>query len=162
VTADLPGSKDVLAAEIWHRLFGFFVGTGKQRTDILSELALTPNDARALGTLDLEEGRTMRSLAKEWGCDASNATWIVDRLERRRLAERRSLSSDRRVKLVVLTAEGEAMRLDLMNRMSKPPESLLDMDRSDLEALASAISKLPAELQQVQDPHGTDKRNFSG
>ena len=138
-----PTDKDALAAEIWHRLFSFFVGTSKQRGNVLAELNLTPNDARALSTLALEEGRTMRSLAKEWGCDASNATWIVDRLEKRGLAERRSLPSDRRVKLVVLTAAGEAMRNDLVARMNQPPDQLLELQESDLRALAEAVTKLP-------------------
>ena len=48
----------------------------------------------------------MRSLADAWGSDASNATWVVDRLERLGLAERRALVTDRRVKLAVLTARG--------------------------------------------------------
>jgi DNA-binding MarR family transcriptional regulator len=138
-----PTDKDALAAEIWARLFGFFVGTSKQRGDVLAELGLTPNDARALSTLALEEGRTMRSLAKEWGCDASNATWIVDRLEKRNLAERRSLPSDRRVKLVVLTEDGEKMRAHLLSRMSQPPDALRELKQDDLEALAEAVSKLP-------------------
>jgi len=143
VGADGSSNKEELVAEIWRRLFGFFVGTGKQRTEALADLGLTPNDARALGTLDVEEGRTMRSLAKEWGCDASNATWIVDRLEKRGLAERRPLPSDRRVKLVVLTHEGESLRTDLFARMNQPPEELRTLDQRDLQALASAISRLP-------------------
>ena len=48
---------------------------------------------------------SMRVLADEWTCDASNATFIVDRLEERGLAERRSVPEDRRLKLVVLTDE---------------------------------------------------------
>jgi DNA-binding MarR family transcriptional regulator len=30
----------------------------------------------------------MRVLAQEWGCDPSNATWLVDRLEALGLARR--------------------------------------------------------------------------
>jgi DNA-binding MarR family transcriptional regulator len=40
----------------------------------------------------------MSQLADEWLCDASNATWIVDRLEERGLAERETTPTDRRVK----------------------------------------------------------------
>ncbi len=46
-----------------------------------------------------------RSLVDEWKCDASNATWIVDRLENFDLAERRNVPRDRRVELVILTAD---------------------------------------------------------
>src|SRR4029453_18040920 len=48
--------------------------------------------------------------AEEWACDASNATWMVDRLEERGLAERRSSPTDRRGKLVGLLARGPKPR----------------------------------------------------
>src|ERR1700716_3641376 len=98
--------KSVLATEAWKRLFRFFMKTRSQRDRLLARLGLTPNDVRALTELDVSAGRTMRSLAEEWGCDASNATWIVDRLEKRGLVERRSKAGDRRVKLVVLSVAG--------------------------------------------------------
>ena len=60
-----------LAAEAWKRVFTFFMQTRSQRDSVLARLALTPNDVRALTELDVTTGRTMRSLAEEWGCDAS-------------------------------------------------------------------------------------------
>jgi len=62
----------------------------------------------------------MRSLAEKWECDASNATWIVDRLERFGLAERRTVASDRRAKPVVLTAKGERVRAELLREFHTP------------------------------------------
>src|ERR1700730_18263222 len=90
--------KATLAADAWKRMFDFFMRTGVQRGRGLAKMGLTPNDARALSALDVPEGRTMRSLADEWGCDASNATWIVDRLEKRGFAERQAIAGDRRGK----------------------------------------------------------------
>src|SRR5205085_11176732 len=92
-------------------------------------------DSRPPRTLDVREGRTMRSLAEEWGCDASNATWIVDRLEKRGLAERRAMEGDRRVKLVVLTAAGLKARERLLEAIYEPPADLLAMSASALQAL---------------------------
>jgi DNA-binding MarR family transcriptional regulator len=139
-----PASKAALAAETWRRLFAFFVGTSGHRTRVLEHFQLTPNDARAIQSLDATRGRTMRSLADAWGCDASNATWIIDRLEERGLAERRAMASDRRVKLVVLTPAGAAMQSELIARISEPPPELLALDRADLEALNDAAAKLPS------------------
>ena len=85
----------------------------------------------------------MRSLAEEWGCDASNATWIVNRLEARGLAERRARTGDRRVKLVVLTATGVRMRDRLSEAMYEPPPELLALPSTTLRALKSASAKLP-------------------
>jgi len=85
----------------------------------------------------------MSDLADEWMCDASNATWIVDRLEERGLAERRTIPTDRRVKLVVLTAKGDRTRHEMIRTLYEPPPELLELDLEELEALRDAVAKLP-------------------
>lgn len=144
-------SKAALAAEAWRRLFAFFIKTRPQRDHVLERYGLTPNDARALASLDSVKGRTMRSLADEWGCDASNATWMVDRLESRGWAERRAHPDDRRVKLVVLTPQGEKIRAAFTEEMNAPPPELLELDRADLEALRDVLAKLPEETEPRAD-----------
>jgi DNA-binding MarR family transcriptional regulator len=133
--------KTALAAEVWRRLFDFIISTSAQRGEVLARHGLTPNDSRALFAL-VSNGRTMQSLAKEWACDPSNATFIVDRLEERGLAERRALDGDRRVKLVALTPRGEKTRAALRRELYRPPPELLALDRADLEALLTAAAKL--------------------
>src|SRR5215831_5160910 len=110
-----------LATRAWTLLFDFFIGTRKQREAVLQRRDLTPNDSRALSSLDLRKGRTMRSLADEWGCDASNATWIVNRLEQRGFARRAAHEADRRVRLVMLTSSGAKARTELLREMHAPP-----------------------------------------
>src|SRR5688572_8838627 len=136
-------SKEHLASEAWRPLARFFFDTARHRQRVLSEAGLTPNDIRALMALDPERGRTMRALAEEWLCDASNATFIVDRLEERGLAERRSVASDRRVKMVVLTARGNRMRGRVLEQFFEPPPELLELSRADLEAIRDAVGRLP-------------------
>jgi len=131
--------KSALAAEAWKRLFTFFMKTRSQRDRLLAQLRLTPNDVRALTELDGASERTMRSLAEEWGCDASNATWIVDRLEKRGLVERRAKPGDRRVKLVVLSAAGVKARKQLLDGLFEPPPELLALPRSTLEVLRDSL-----------------------
>lgn len=131
-----------LAREVWGRMFDFLMRTAPDRHRSLGRRGLTPNDARALSSLDREAGRTMRDLAEQWECDASNATWIVDRLERFGLAERREVPTDRRVRQVVLTARGERVRAELLEEFHTPPAELLQLSRKDLEALARALEKL--------------------
>jgi DNA-binding MarR family transcriptional regulator len=131
--------KAALAAQAWKRLFTFFMKTRSQRDRLLARLRLTPNDVRALTELDGSSGRTMRSLAEEWGCDASNATWIVDRLEKRGLVERRAKPGDRRVKLVVLSAAGVKARKQLLDGLFEPPPELLALPRATLEALRDSL-----------------------
>src|SRR5262245_34478064 len=113
-------SKKALAVDAWRPLARFFFDTVNHRQRAFGQHGLTPNDARALFVLDPAEGRSMSELAEVWVCDASNATWIVDRLEERHLAERRTIPTDRRVKLVVLTPRGVKARDQLMEAMFEP------------------------------------------
>jgi DNA-binding MarR family transcriptional regulator len=141
--------KNAVAAEVWKRVFDFFMRGAPQRGKILARLRLTPNDARALSALDPAKGRTMRSLSDEWGCDASNTTWIVDRLEKRGLAERRTKPGDRRVKLVVLTTNGVKTRQKLLEGMYEPPQELVKLSRERLETLHRI---LPTRTNAPRDP----------
>ena len=136
-------AKQDLAAEAWRPLARFFFDTVGHRQKVLSSEGLSPNDIRALMGLDPTQGRTMSDLAEAWSCDASNATFIVDRLEERALAERRTVATDRRVKLVVLTARGAEIRGRVLQRFFEPPPELLELSRADLEALREAAGRLP-------------------
>jgi DNA-binding MarR family transcriptional regulator len=136
-------AKAALAAEAWRAIFDFIVDTAPERNRAIGESGLTPNDARALASLSQKSGRTMGSLAAEWKCDASTATWIVDRLEAKGLVERRAHATDRRVKLVGLTARGARTKAKQMKRVYIPPRELLELDLADLVALRDAVAKLP-------------------
>jgi len=141
-------NKSKIAAEIWRRLFDYFISSSNHRGRVLGRYGLTPNDSRALHALDRREGLTMRSLADAWACDASNATWIIDRLEARGLAERRSKPGDRRVKLVVLTAAGERMVKRLHEAFYQPDPELRSLPLETLEELRSALEKLPTPKRE--------------
>jgi DNA-binding MarR family transcriptional regulator len=146
---DSPKGKAELAAQVWQRLFDFIIQTASQRNHILGSYDLTPNDSRAMFALDTPAGRTMGSLAEEWGCDASYATSVVDRLERRGLAARRSQPGDRRVKLVGLTARGARTKRTVARALYRPPAELLDLELPDLEALWLATAKLRVKPQSA-------------
>jgi DNA-binding MarR family transcriptional regulator len=137
-------TKQDLASQAWRPLARFFFDTVRHRQRVLVREGLTPNDARAFMALDRREGKTMRVLAEEWTCDASNATFIVDRLEERGLAERRSVPEDRRLKLVVLTPLGEETKQRVLAHFFEPPPELLELSREDLATLRDAVAKLPA------------------
>lgn len=143
--------KAALAAEAWRTLFEFFMESRPEREAAMAKSGLTPNDAKALFTLD-EVGKPMGALAGQWLCDASNATWIVDRLEKRGLAERRSAPADRRVKNVVLTSDGVRVREEMMREFFKPPAELLELDRKELETLRDAMAHLTKRVKaRVRD-----------
>lgn len=137
-------SRPTLAGQVWTLMFDYLIRSAPHRTRSLSKRSLTPNDSRALFSLSVDEGRTMRALADRWECDPSNATWIIDRLEKLGLAERRAVPEDRRVKLVVLTAKGDKTRAALLKEFHTPPPDLAALDRTDLESLHHVLAKLMA------------------
>ena len=149
-----PRQKGDLAAEAWRLLFTFFIRTRRQRDVVLQHFGLTPNEIRALGDLDLEKGRPMRSLADDWGTDASNATWVIDRLERLGYAERRALPGDRRVKLVALTPRGAKTKAAVMKAMHQPPAAMYSIPSEELETLSGILGKLLAAFTEgeAQEP----------
>lgn len=73
-----------------------------------AELSLSAAQACVLGRLD--ESRGMGALAEELGCDASNITQIVARLEALGLVTREPSPHDRRVRLVARTPRGDDVK----------------------------------------------------
>ena len=152
--------KRAVANEAWRRIFDFIATTADQRDRTLERLDLSPGEVRALSSLAADVGKTMQTLATEWRCDASTATWLVDRLEKREFATRRSAPEDRRVKLVSLTALGSRTKRRLQAELYTPPSELLRLDEAQLIALRDAAAHLPtgpwpapraaAELRRVR------------
>ncbi|WP_449045624.1 MarR family winged helix-turn-helix transcriptional regulator [Paracoccus versutus] len=122
-------------------LFDFLMRPAPQLLEAQQSHELTPNDSRALFSLDAD-GKPIGVLAREWGCDPSTATWLVDRLERSGLADRVALPSDRRVKLVRATEKGSATKDDLQAAYYRPPAEIAKLSPSDLDALIRICRKL--------------------
>ena len=139
-------SNRALAAEVWKLIADFATANFQHSAQarLMEETGLTPAHFRALSILDPDEPRPMRAMANTLCCDASMATWLVDRLEERGLVERRTPPSDRRVKTVVLTPLGIKTRDKLREAFYDPPSALLGLDMTSLESLRNELRKLPA------------------
>lgn len=85
----------------------------------LSKLNLTLPQAMLLHQLG--ESLPMGGAAGKLHCDPSNVTGIVDRLEARGLISRQQLAKDRRVKHLVLTAEGRRLKRRVDSILSAAP-----------------------------------------
>ena len=108
---------------------------------IAAEFQLSPPQAHALRMLEPEQPLPMGRLACALGCDASNVTGIVDRLEQRGLIERRPSDRDRRVKVLVVTSQGAQVRKALMIRLSEPPQSIAALSPADRRRLAGLLRR---------------------
>ena len=135
-------TKREVAAEVWQAMSTVFFASLPERARVLADCGLTPGDFKALMELDELEARPMRDLADTWMCDASNVTWMVDRLEERGLVERRAHPTDRRIKTVVLTGTGAKTRRELLDRFGTPPNELLALDRGELEQVRDVLGRL--------------------
>ena len=129
------------ASEAWSLIAELFTSQRTRFLAIASEFELAPAQLGALKALDPDEPVPMRELALALACDNSNVTGIVDRLEARGLVERRADPNDRRVKMLVVTPEGAALRRRVKERMEEPPEHLKRLSAEEQEYLRDLLRK---------------------
>jgi MarR family transcriptional regulator, organic hydroperoxide resistance regulator len=116
--------------------------------ELLAKLDLTSASANLLRLLEPDKGTTMVALAKGLRCHDSNVTGLVDRLETRGLIERRLDAQDRRVKLVVLTRAGRALRQKLLAALGAPPAFIRDLSPDERMVLLSLLRKASSRGDQ--------------
>ena len=108
-----------------------------------SDLDLHPAQAGVL--LQLETPLPMRHLAAILGCDNSNITGLVDRLETRGLVSRQPSPDDRRVRHIVLTPAGRRLRDQLLDRVGRPTAGLDRLEALEQVQLRDLLRKVLAE-----------------
>jgi DNA-binding MarR family transcriptional regulator len=143
--------KEAVAAEAWRLMadFAFTKFQSRGHLTLLRRLGLTPGHLKALSILDPDQPKPMRSMADALACDASQVTWLVDRLEERGLVQRRTSATDRRVKTLALTPFGIDTRRQLAEALYTPPEDLVALDLASLEALRDGLRKLPVPERRL-------------
>src|SRR4051812_49485831 len=94
------------AAEAWALMQRLAGPQRKRFMTLAAEYELSPPQLGALKALNPEQPVAMSELATILGCDNSNVTGIVDRLEYRGLVERRPAEHDRRGELLAPPRHG--------------------------------------------------------
>lgn len=131
-----------LAGEAWVQIARLFLSQQATREEVATDLGLHLSDMISLFHIQPDHGVTQRALAEHWACDPSWVTNRIDRLEQLHLAERRLSPTDRRVKEVWLTPEGERVRAKGLAGFSAPPDLLVALPIEHLRALARALAEL--------------------
>ncbi len=143
--SDLSAGRDA-----WRSILEL-VGWGGNRPPhfpaVARELEMTPKQFWSLIQLEPGEEKPMRALGESISCDASYTTDLVDRLEARGLLERRSSSSDRRVKLIALTAAGERCRERALELLYAPPAEFDRLGDEELATLARLLAEVTAATE---------------
>ncbi|GAA2646174.1 MarR family winged helix-turn-helix transcriptional regulator [Streptomyces lunalinharesii] len=131
------------------QLCGLVNGLAQQIADHVrrraATLGLTAPQATALR--ELAGPSTMRELAERMSCEPSNATFVVDKLEKQQLIERRPHPTDRRAKQLVLTPQGVELRERLLALLEaeSPLAGLDDEERATLQGLLVRAVAHPAK-----------------
>ncbi|QIJ65837.1 MarR family transcriptional regulator [Streptomyces sp. JB150] len=127
-------------------LCGLVNGLAQRIAEHVRERAVTLGltVAQATALREMTGPMTMRELADRMSCEPSNATFVIDKLEKQGLVERRAHPTDRRAKHLVLTPEGTALRdrlLDVLTRES-PLGTLTPQQQGALkDLLEQALSR---------------------
>jgi DNA-binding MarR family transcriptional regulator len=142
-----PGNMDVKAkadpaTEAWSTFLGILLDERPPRIPaVAAEFDISPMGVKMLQVLEPDTAMPMSALAERLGCDASNVTGLVDRLEGRGLLERRDDPSDRRVKRIGLTGDGAELRERALERLFEPPEAIARLSRADQRALRDLLRR---------------------
>jgi len=129
------------ACEAWELLFDLLMRQRTRLPQVAAEFELSEPQCHVLRLMEPGAGVPMRRLVERLGCDASNVTGIVDRLEARGLVERTACAHDRRVRMVRLTPHGAKIRARIVARMAEPPEPIAGLPADDLAALCAILRR---------------------
>jgi DNA-binding MarR family transcriptional regulator len=130
------------ACEAWQLLVKFFFTQRADLPTLASEFELSAAQCHVLHLIEPNQAIPMGRLAEALACDASNVTGLVDRLESRGLVRRHQSVEDRRVKVLELTPAGIRLRSTVLERMTKPPESLARLSVDEQRALVKILKRL--------------------
>ncbi|HEX2358661.1 MAG TPA: MarR family transcriptional regulator [Solirubrobacterales bacterium] len=137
-----PGS------EAWSVMHWMMVSNKSRFLAIGQEFDLAPQQTLAMRVLG-GGGMPMGELAKVLSCDSSNVTGITDRLEERGLVRRVSAEHDRRVRMLVLTDEGERLRTEITKRLAEPPPMIAALSEDDQKALRDILLRAVENRDEV-------------
>ena len=130
------------ASRAWELLMRFVFAERTRLPALAAELELSPVQCHVLHVMHPDRPVPMGRLAETLSCDRSNVTGLIDRLESRRLVERRPAPGDRRVKVLALTPAGVRLRDALQKRLAAPPDPLARLSPRERRLLVRILERL--------------------
>lgn len=137
--AGAVGASDACLEELVGLLFRLTGDLRQRFAECAAQFDLSFAQAMALRQLD--DPLPMGELAQRLCCDASNVTGIIDRLEERGLVERRVSPGDRRVKHLVLTDSGRALRRRHTDLLTLDLPLLVDLSADERGLLVDLLRR---------------------
>ncbi|HZH02915.1 MAG TPA: MarR family transcriptional regulator, partial [Myxococcaceae bacterium] len=144
-----PCSGEAMGAEVlsnpgreaWAHLHQLIQIHKRELTLAFEQMGLSATQAFVLFHMSPGKPVPMKALASMLICDASNVTGLVDRLESRGWVVRRGADNDRRIKMLVLTPAGEALRQRVQATLETPPVWISLLSVEDQGSLRDVLSR---------------------
>lgn len=108
---------------------------------------LTPTQAKVVLLMENGEALPMRAIAERLGCDPSNITGVVDRMEAHGFVRREVNPADRRVKNVVATEEGLTLARRIRAEQHRTLKALDSLTPEESDALAAIVTRMLPTLE---------------
>lgn len=122
------------AHQLWALLVEVLPLWEERMAEVSGSVGLSPVQTWALIQLNPDRPLSQKELAERLHCTPSTVVDPADRLEERGLVVRQTHARDRRIKELVVTPAGRALREELIQRLFEPPVML---------------DRLPAERRSV-------------
>ena len=134
------GNGHATAAQAWKLMIEFFQAQRSHFERASAEFDLTKQQSHVLHVLAKEGPHSSRHLAQILGCDASNVTGLIDRLEARALVTRKNVPGDRRMRMLAVTPAGARLHRRLAARMAQAPPAIAELEPEELRALRDLMA----------------------
>lgn len=135
--------------EIYRKLILLMVHSKRHMFEAIDAYNLTPVQGTMLMLFEPDEGKSMQQLSALMGCDASNTTGLVDRLDSQGLIKRTADPADRRVKLITLSEKGRTCRDAVLKGLQEAEATdLKRLTADEQEMLVRVIDKLTLDVDK--------------
>ncbi|MEM7095022.1 MAG: MarR family transcriptional regulator [Actinomycetota bacterium] len=142
------GTEAAHTAELVDVLFTVMPRVAAHITNRLEDLGMTSTDYWALRSVD--GPMPMKELATCMDVDPSYITSIADRLEGLGLIERKAHPTDRRVKMLELTAKGRRFKTSLPEKLWSGANLFSTLTEADRRQLMALMQK-PVDVISAED-----------
>jgi len=136
-------AETAVAREVVDLVWGLVARAWAHYEARVAEFSLSVPEAKALLSMEADQPLVMRELAARIHASPSNVTLTVDRLVANGLIARSS-AEDRRVKCVLLTPQGVALRQRLEERLATDHPAVRGLSPSQQAALADLLRSIRA------------------
>ncbi|MGH3280168.1 MAG: MarR family winged helix-turn-helix transcriptional regulator [Trebonia sp.] len=137
----MAGGDPALARRAWRAMSDLALDR-ERKVAVADALGLSWTRVLALRRLAAAGPQTQRELADRLSADQPYVTLMVDDLEKHGLVQRKPHPTDRRAKLVELTASGHAAAARADAILDEPPAELRGVPDADLEAVLRVLDRL--------------------